>query len=170
MSNYDEMVADGRGESANEYISKRWGQLHSLEESEGEQILRYLFLVNSGGAIGVLSFIGAIGLANLPSSTTITLFSFGLGVILIGFAHAVRYYHFSSAFNKWQANTSKFYKNEIDWQNLLDEDEEETKSILQILVQVLCWTSFLCFIVGCINSGVTLYNWEPTPLTYLSRN
>ena len=164
MPKYEELVADERIEPANKYISTRWEQLHALEKSEGDRIFRYLFLVNAGGAIAVLSFIGTLGLVHLPSSTMTTLFSFGLGLILIGLSHAVRYYHFSSVFKHWQTDTGKFYESEIGWQELLNNDKTNTNSVLRLIVQILCWISFSCFIYGCIKSGVALYFLDPTPL------
>tara|TARA_B110001469_G_scaffold125200_1_gene140192 strand:+ start:1170 stop:1454 length:285 start_codon:yes stop_codon:yes gene_type:complete len=35
----------------NDYISSRWSQLYSLEEEWGKEAVKYIILLNSGGAV-----------------------------------------------------------------------------------------------------------------------
>jgi hypothetical protein len=42
------------------YIGNRWKQLGELELDTANEGAKYLFLINSGGAVAVLSFLGAI--------------------------------------------------------------------------------------------------------------
>jgi hypothetical protein len=41
------------------YINRRWGQLYQLDREWGQRGLNYLMLTNSGGAVAILSFLGA---------------------------------------------------------------------------------------------------------------
>ena len=46
-------------EARNKYISERWEQLYNVSTNATEEAQKYLFWVNSGGAVAVLGFIGA---------------------------------------------------------------------------------------------------------------
>ena len=42
------------------YVITRWKQLHEMVTAASKDAVTYLMLTNSGGAIGVLSFMGAM--------------------------------------------------------------------------------------------------------------
>jgi hypothetical protein len=47
-------------QGANTYIEERWEGLNRLAEEYTTQATRYLFFSNSGGAVAVLSYLGAV--------------------------------------------------------------------------------------------------------------
>ena len=57
---------DEESEEKVKFIDARWAQLHEIEKESADNIFRYLLLVNSGGAIATLSFLGASSVALEP--------------------------------------------------------------------------------------------------------
>jgi len=43
-----------------EYVNRRWRDLYERQLDVGDRVIKYLILINSGGAVAVLSFMGAM--------------------------------------------------------------------------------------------------------------
>jgi hypothetical protein len=137
-----------------DYINQRWGQLYELEKEEAEKALRYLFLVNSGGAIATLSFLAAKP-SFIETLVVFSLLAFIVGVLLVGIAISIRYYCFSKLFEGWKQDVDHFYnKLEFNFEQLTTNDEKRVKK--PSLDELILWLSFLCFISGCILGAMGL--------------
>jgi len=134
------------------YIEQRWEQLNGLEKEWGERSLKYLMLTNSGGAIAVLSFIGASKASGL--SVKVSLILFVIGVILVGISTAKQFFYMSGLLKGWKKDVQRFYNDEVDWNDLLNQDEERVK--VKWVVYAIPFASFACFIIGSIAGGLGL--------------
>lgn len=137
-----------------DYIDTRWGQLVKLEKEWGERALQYLLLVNSGGAVATLGFIGAAP-ANVELKTAgWALAFFVTGLILVGFATARTYYYIDNLAGGWMKDVNSYNKGELTWEELTSNDEKRAESRRGL--RALPWSSFACFIIGCILGAIAL--------------
>lgn len=67
------------------HIDQRWGQLYELEKEWGKEVIKYLMLVNAGGAVATLSFIGTSDAVRAAVTPKIALLLFFLGLLCSGF-------------------------------------------------------------------------------------
>ena len=66
------------------YISARWSQLNGLTKDWTDKAVSYLMLTNSGGAVAVLSFMGASDRVREMVGPRFALGFFALGVVFTG--------------------------------------------------------------------------------------
>ena len=108
--------------------------------------INYLFLINAGGAVAVLSFLGAAEKADLRASPLVALAFFAVGVTFVGVIKAFRVHYFGKRSNAWVTESARFFAGEIDWQDL---NQNYGKATLEP-----CWPyrvgylSFACFFIG----------------------
>lgn len=142
----------------NDYIASRWSQLYELQKEWGTLAVKYLILLNSGGAVATLGFIGSAGAANVPSQAKWALLFFVIGIVLGGTMIAHANHTIPTRFKNWQAGVARYQKGELTYEqlcehddNALDYDEEETD-------QTLGHVAFACFIIGCAIGAVGLFS------------
>lgn len=137
-------------------VNQRWGQLHALEKEWFERAIQYLFLLNSGGAIATLSFLGA---SKIPFASAtgvkVSLGSFILGIVLVGLSVAKSYYRMAGLFRHYRKNVNLYFKDQISWEYLTDKDEKRSEA--RWLDHLLPWLSFGCFIIGCGLGSFSLF-------------
>ena len=138
-----------------EYINRRWSQLCALEKEWAERATKYLLATNSGGAVAVLSFLGASAKARSLTGPAIALVLFLLGVVLVGIFNAYQYHRISNLFYGWKKDSENYFANKISWDLLIEEDEKRTKP--SRLAYCLCYGAFLSFIVGCICGAIAIF-------------
>ena len=150
------MEGDVRQNSIN-YLNQRWAQLYELEKEWGDKAVNYLLLTNSGGAIATLSFLGAV--KDLTPTQylnfKIALICFALGVFLVGVTTARAYHHMLHLFEGYKKDANKFLLDSVSWEHLNGEDELRVSSMR--LQYFFPYASFICFIVGCIFGGYSLF-------------
>ena|SRR5208282_4972055 len=137
------------------YIDRRWFQLYGLEKEFAERAIKYLLLTNSGGAVTVLSFMGASKEVRNSFWPSISLVSFVIGVVLIGFYNAKGYYYIAKLFASWKSNVGIYFAQKITWDDLIANDEKLSKP--SVLAHILAWMSFVSFIFGCISGAIGLF-------------
>ena len=138
-----------------EYINQRWKQLYELEKEWAEKAVKYLLATNSGGAVAVLSFLGASAKARSLTGPAVALSLFLLGVVLVGVFHAYQYHRMSNLFLGWKKDSENYFAYKINWDLLTEEDEKRTKP--SRFAYALCYGAFLSFIVGCICGAITIF-------------
>ena len=147
MEKYSETDPEIRNQRI-DYINTRWGQLYHLEKEWGERALRYLLMTNSGGAIATLSFLGASGttLSLFPAKCALFLFLFG--VFLVGVTTAKTFHHMSDLFKLYKKDAEQYFSNNKSWEQVCAEDDN--RAVEDIWDYFFPYTSFVCFILGCI--------------------
>ncbi len=130
-----------------DYINQRWGQLYELEKETAQDAIKMLFLVNAGGAVANLSFIGAIGSSSIDDFAKYSLACFLVGIILVGFSKAKQFHHMSRLFKHWKRDTSAYFKDKITWESLDSEDDKRAAE--DIVDYVLPYGAFAAFLAGC---------------------
>jgi len=146
-SDYDEQWRDFTGK----FIRERWGQLNSMIRDVINKITQFLFLTNSGGAVAILSYMGVNSDARKLLGPRLSLTCFLLGLIIYGFYLAMYYYFNDDLIRKWNADSDKFFRDELGWKQLNDDDEERVNSNKMIIVlPKLAWASFGFFVLGSV--------------------
>jgi hypothetical protein len=103
-------------------------------------------MTNAGGAVAMLSFIGAAeSVRNAPWSK-IVLGLFLLGLILVGIVKAHSYHHVADIYNHWKKASGDYFGDKIVWEYLTQKDDEV--SAPKKLPYVLAYGAFACFIGG----------------------
>lgn len=129
------------------YIQTRWGQLCDLETSWTEEAIKYLLIVNTGAMAASLGFIGTMSHLRGELWPKAALSLFAVGVVIIGFYHAVRYHRVNWLFKRWRADVAAYSADALEWNELLDRDEKRIIRWVRPLL-LLAYTSFGCFLIG----------------------
>ena len=137
------------------HINQRWGQLCGLETKWSDDALNKLFLTNSGGAVAVLSFIGALGVDKINCWVKISLAFFTFGLLLVILNSALLYHLMDRLFTSYRADANAFLSNNLDWEILNQNDN--TRSLTPIYLIIIGWASFIFLILGVIFGGVALF-------------
>lgn len=129
-----------------EYVNRRWRDLYERQIDVGSRITKYLILVNSGGAVAMLSFMGAMKTLDPIPGARWMLALFLFGIVATGFLMVVSAYRLDRIFRSWRNDTDSYYKNELDWEDVLKQDRDRARYFW--VTDALGWTAFLCFISG----------------------
>lgn len=129
-----------------EYIDQRWRQLHQLEKEQVEVILKYLLLINSGGAVAMLSFMGTATSIRESVWAKVVLGAFVLGMVLVGVLKVYLLHRVEGIFKKWKAGVHEYYRDRVTWEHLTDKDNET--SAPSFWPYLIGYCAFGCFIAG----------------------
>ena len=130
------------------YANERWRQLYAVQSDWAADGIKYLMLVNSGGAVAMLAFLGSVAKARDLVWPKATLGFFALGIVLIGFLHVLRHYHISQLFKKWRESVNDYFTDKKDWNQIIEEDVIRSSKFDWALL--LAYISFGCFITGIV--------------------
>lgn len=155
MELYSKQDPELRKRLAN-HIDKRWWQLYELEKEWGERALRYLLFTNSGGAIATLGFLGGAPGAISMTGIKVSLFSFILGVVLVGISTAKTFHHMSKLFKHWQNDLDHYYEDKITWSHLHHQDQQ--RAVEDFFDYAIPYASFICFLIGVVSGGHSLFS------------
>lgn len=144
MVNHSQLQPVERQQQIN-YINQRWGQLYSLEKEWSDRAVNFLFLTNSGGAIAMLSFIGATG-GKEHQLVVWGLCIMLLGLMFLGFLIAMVYHQMSGLFESWRKDVKEFFADRISLEKLYEDDTARARNSLINLI--LAYSSFACFAIG----------------------
>ena len=109
-----------------EYIHARSSFLTNLLMLQIERVLKYLFLTNSGGAIAILSFMGASESVRSMSGPKWALGCFVIGVILVGVLYAYQLHHSARLNSEWKKDVNCYLSKSIDWNALIKVDDKRS--------------------------------------------
>jgi hypothetical protein len=130
------------------YANERWRQLYGLQNDWGTEGIKFLFLVNSGATGAMLAFLGSVTESRKWGWPIAVLAFFAVGVVLIGFLHALRHYHILQLFKKWRESVNEYYTDQKGWGEIINADV--TRSARFDWSLVVAYASFSCFIIGII--------------------
>lgn len=131
-----------------EYVNRRWRDLYERQLDVGDRIIKYLILINSGGAVAVLSLMGAMKTLDPVPGARWMLALFLSGIVVTGFLMIIGAYRLSCVFRGWRNDTDNYYKNELDWDDVLKQDRKRSGDFW--ITHALGWAVFLCFISGLV--------------------
>lgn len=140
------------------YVADRWEQLSTMEKESAADAWRFLMLMHAGGAVAILSLMGSLESVrpeSLPSAPLVLLY-FVVGLLLVGIGKAVNYYRTEYIFRMWRNDVEQYYKESSDFDKLIHNDNERTKSF--IWLDLIGWASFLFLIAGFGTGGYALWN------------
>lgn len=126
------------------FIDARWTQLYELEKEFGLDIINYLFITNTGGAVATLSFIGAVGKNNIAFGVKLALVSFVLGIVLTGCYKIGRYHNINNLFTNWR----KVGEQNPNMGAIQEVDARLSRT--GFWVYVLGYGAFFCFVGGAV--------------------
>lgn len=131
-----------------EYVNQRWRDLYERQLDVGNRVIKYLILINSGGAVASLSLIGAMKTLDPISGARWMLALFLLGIVVTGLLMAIGGYRLGRVFRGWRNDTDSYYKDELDWEDVLKQDRDRARYFW--IADALGWAAFLCFIGGLV--------------------
>lgn len=137
------------------FVNVRWGQLYALEKDWGERALRYLLLTNFGGAVATISFLGASEQARVLLGVKVSLGLFLVGIILVGVSTAKTLHRMSWLFKEWKSAVNHYNAGRVSWDHLIEEDNK--RAVESFWDYAIPYTSFGCFILGCVLGPFALF-------------
>lgn len=106
------------------YVNERWHQLYALLLDSVKVAINYLFIVNGGGCVAVLAFLGTDKAADNKTLLLIVLALFFIGLVLVGALNLFRYMHFEKLERHWVKQSSLCRAGQITFGELLHRDDE----------------------------------------------
>ncbi len=123
------------------YLNERWYQIQSLLQKVADDGLKYLTLINGGGAIAVLSFIAA-NQTNSNKCMWISFTIFFTGLILVGVINLWRYLHLGHMLKSWSEDCDKYRFGQTEYEDLVNEDNKRAGKGDRIF-----YLAVICFIL-----------------------
>lgn len=139
-----------------EYVESRWTGLVDHINKSVEDIWKYLLLVNSGGAVALMSLMGAKDSLTPFSCASYVLALLMLGVLFVGIAKAANYYRLYYLFSRWKSDVNQFYADDMCWDELTKKDDVRSRYFY--LADLFGWASFLCFVIALFFTWVNFPN------------
>ena len=131
-------------EARNDFIQKRWEQLHEFLIKHTDEMIKYLFYVNAGGVVTILAFMGTSESIRNSICLRIALLCYALGLVCVGVLRVLLLLRIERVFNCWRKDTKKYWKQRIGFNELTEEDDNRTES------------GRTFWIVGCISGGLSI--------------
>ena len=130
------------------YIEGRWGQLNSLSKDAADRAIKHLTLINAGGAVAMLSFLGTSTAARTLLLPRVALGCFVTGIVLVGILDLLILHHVERIFLNWRQTTPKYYEDKIDWEDMTAADDKLSYTVWR--EYLVGYIAFFCFIAGAI--------------------
>jgi hypothetical protein len=121
------------------------------------RVQQYLFLTNSGGAIAVLSFMGASENVRAMLGPKWSLGFFVLGLILVGLLSAYQLHRSAMLNSEWRESLQQFFNGRITWEALTEGDQKRSYVVTGWFGYLAGYGSFICFCAGSIIGLVLLF-------------
>lgn len=129
-----------------DHIDKRWNQLNELNLSLINEGIKFLFYINAGGCVAVLTFIGTAEIALTAGWPWTILMLFFAGLVFVGLLNFARYHAVDWIQNTYSRDTGEFYKGNLDFDDLEIKDSDRVNKVKWIPIFAYC--AFFCFIAG----------------------
>lgn len=142
--NLDEDVRKAR----ERFIENRELQLQSITTESVEKSLTFLFSVNAGSAVALLAFLGTVSSNPNAVEFKVALAMFFWGVMFIGIFRAYATETYGSLFWKYKESTENYLQGKQEWEDFYK--EVSTQVIKNNIPRIFVYTSFGCFILGCV--------------------
>lgn len=151
----DDSQSTSEQEFQNAYIDTRWGQLYELQKQWGDEAIKYLMLLNSGGAVATLSFIGAFSEARVAWTPKIALSMFFIGIVIAGIMIAKAFEDTWMLYHSWMKDVSSHRQGKLTFQQITKLDDERVPE--GKWDRIWGYSSFGSFILGCLVGAVGLF-------------
>jgi hypothetical protein len=135
-----------QGEVRRKYVVDRWQDLADNVSTRVDAMVAFLMLVNSGGAIAVLSFMGAMKTLHPVPGAPVMLGVFLVGIVFVGALRFLHYYRIVWLFRAWRRDATEFFEDRIGWDDLLTNDRHRSRRFW--LADVIGILAFACFLAG----------------------
>lgn len=129
-----------------QYIDQRWKGFADQLVVRLDAAVTYLMLANSGGAVAVLGFMGAMRSTTPIHGAPTMLGLFLSGIVLVGVLRAIHYYRIAWLFASWRADVDEFFADLLGWKDMLERDRLRSRRFW--LADVVALLSFAFFIAG----------------------
>ncbi|MBN1787163.1 MAG: hypothetical protein JW806_02075 [Sedimentisphaerales bacterium] len=156
MDFYYDCVKPEEIERRNKVISDRWSELHGFYTKHADEIMKYLFYVNAGGAGAVLGFMGSSETVRGLIAVRISLCCFAIGLICIGILRTFLTHMAKSFFDNWRNDVGNYYTTKISFTQLNENDSTRTES--EKWPYFFGYLSGVSFIAGVIFGGISLFS------------
>jgi hypothetical protein len=140
------------------YINARWSQLNALTKDWGDKAVSYLMLTNAGGAVAVLSFMGASDKVREMVGPRLALCCFAAGVIFTGILVAKQLHRFEGLYKGYKKDSEQYLAGQMDWDTVVSEDEKRVQA--SFWDYGLGYVAFGLFILGCVAGVISLFRWH----------
>lgn len=132
-----------------EYVksnNERWEQLNNLILSVISDGVKFLFVINAGGCIAMLAFLGTSEELRKQQWTWSVLFVLFLGIVFVGVLNFARYHVITYLQQKWHSDVIEFYEGRVDFDELNNNDDKRVKKTSWILL--FAYAAFTCFLIA----------------------
>ncbi len=117
MTLHSEFPEDFKEETVDR-IDKRWAQLNQLTLDYTERCIRYLFITNTGGALAIITYIGAAGVSAANPHHKSALVLFVAGIIYAGLLNVLLLKFTASLTKDWRTDSGDYYSDKIHYDEL----------------------------------------------------
>lgn len=131
------------------WITDREKQLQSLTTNSVESGVKFLFAINSGGVVSILTYLGAI--AENPGDQTLfktSLAFFFVGLVMIGIYRAYCAEMHGKIFWGFNKLTKSYLIGEIKWSEYVRLAEEQVLKHKNHIARIIVYSSFINFLFG----------------------
>ncbi|SEO76545.1 hypothetical protein SAMN02800692_2005 [Luteibacter sp. UNC138MFCol5.1] len=154
---FSEMPDDYR-KFTHDFCQARSTQLIALTKEATDAVIKQVFLVNAGGAVAVLSFMGASPEARELLLAKWALVFFGVGITLVIVLSIIRYHFFAGLALGYNADLRRFFDDEIDEDELLSNDSNRVDNKTRDrLMHGAGYLAVLAFVAGAIVGACSLF-------------
>ena len=137
------------------FINARWAQLNALTGVWANKAIQFLTLTNAGGAVAVLSFMGASDDVRAMIWPKIALCSFAGGVVCTGILIAKQFHRVENLYNGYKRDSERYLTDQIEWNTLNTDDENRTAP--SFWDYFWGYFPFILFLFGCVAGGISLF-------------
>jgi len=146
-------IPEPRQKVLHQWADDRYELLRRMAEDSAVRLVRYLVLTNAGGAITIISFMGASDIVRDSVYAKFALALFVIGLILIGIAMIQLTISNDKNYTELVKDQNKMYLDEISWEQFRENNDSR--------IEKMEWINWIaafsggCFIVG---AGVGVWN------------
>jgi hypothetical protein len=142
----------------NREIDERFVLLRQYLEEAETKAIRFLISVNAGGAVTLLSFMGASESVRGLLTIKIALSLFVTGIILCGILLAIAYHFQGKLFESYRKDIDSLRRDDIEWQEMIDRDCNRSEPPWYGVP--IGYIAFGCFIVGSVLGLCQLFSFQ----------
>lgn len=135
-----------------DFFDTRFRQLNDLLIGHANGSLHYLLAVNGGGAVLMLSLVGAVEHWRAERWPYVLLAVFIVGLLLLGAARVSLLLHTRHLLERFGIDGIRHRQGAISWTEFLDHDIERVRRF-SFLPWAFGCASLFCFLVGCAAAG-----------------
>ncbi len=137
------------------YVSERSEQLYTVLTDAANAAVNFLFLVNSGGAVATLTFLGRAESVRAMLTPKLALSCFVAGLVFVGVLRAFRVHDYQRAFDAWHKDYGKFLSGQLTWTQLIG--REEARSGTSAWEYIFGYASFISILAGAAEGAYALF-------------